>query len=86
MIKRALITGVTGQYRFYLAEILLEKSYEVHGINRGSSSFYSDRIGHIFNDKKYKDSFFLNHGGVACAGNLNRILENIEPYAINYFI
>ena len=82
MIKKALITGVTGQDGSYLAEFLLEKGYEVHGIIRRSSSFNTGRIDHIINDKKYKDSFFFHHGDVTDASNLNRILETIEPNEI----
>ena len=54
-IKKALITGITGQDGSYLAEILLEKDYEVHGIIRRSSSFNTGRINHIIHDEKYKD-------------------------------
>ena len=78
-MKKALITGVTGQDGSYLAEILLEKGYEVHGIIRRSSSFNTGRINHIINDEQYKDQFFFHHGDVTDASNLNRILETIEP-------
>ena len=54
MIKKALITGITGQDGSYLAELLLEKDYEVHGIIRRSSSFNTGRIDHIINNEKYK--------------------------------
>ena len=79
MIKKALITGVTGQDGSYLAEILLEKDYEVHGIIRRSSSFNTGRINHIINDEQYKDQFFFHHGDITDASNLNRLLETIEP-------
>jgi len=79
MIKKALITGITGQDGSYLAEILLKKGYEVHGIIRRSSSFNTGRIDHIINDEQYKDQFFFHHGDVTDASNLNRILETIEP-------
>jgi len=79
MIKKALITGVTGQDGSYLAELLLEKGYEVHGIIRRSSSFNTGRIDHIINDEKYNDRFFFHHGDVTDASNLNRILEKIHP-------
>ena len=79
MIKKALITGVTGQDGSYLAEILLEKDYEVHGIIRRSSSFNTGRIDHIINDEQYKDQFFFHHGDITDASNLNRLLETIEP-------
>lgn len=78
-MKKALITGITGQDGSYLAEILLEKGYEVHGLVRRSSSFNTGRIDHIINDEKYKDQFFFHHGDVTDASNLNRILETIEP-------
>ena len=79
MRKVALITGITGQDGSYLAEILLEKGYEVHGIIRRSSSFNTGRINHIINDKKYKNRFFFHHGDVTDASNLNRLLEKIQP-------
>jgi len=78
-MKKALITGITGQDGSYLAEILLEKGYEVHGIIRRSSSFNTGRINHIINDKQYKDQFFFHHGDVTDASNLNRILETVGP-------
>ena len=79
MHKKALITGVTGQDGSYLAELLLEKGYEIHGIIRRSSSFNTGRIDHIINDEKYKSRFFFHHGDVTDASNLNRILEKTEP-------
>jgi GDPmannose 4,6-dehydratase len=78
-MKKALITGITGQDGSYMAEILLEKGYEVHGIIRRSSSFNTGRINHIINDKKYKNRFFFHHGDVTDASNLNRLLEKIQP-------
>ena len=78
-MKKALITGITGQDGSYLAEILLAKGYEVHGIIRRSSSFNTGRIDHIINDERYKDKFFFHYGDVTDASNLNRILETIEP-------
>jgi len=78
-MKKALITGITGQDGSYLAEILLEKDYEVHGIIRRSSSFNTGRINHIIHDEKYKDQFYFHHGDVTDASNLNRILETIGP-------
>ena len=82
MRKVALITGITGQDGSYLAELLLEKDYEVHGIIRRSSSFNTGRIDHIINDEKYKDRFFFHHGDVTDASNLNRLLEKIQPNEI----
>tara|TARA_Y100000748_G_scaffold303883_1_gene310660 strand:+ start:2242 stop:3279 length:1038 start_codon:yes stop_codon:yes gene_type:complete len=81
-MKKALITGITGQDGSYLAELLLTKGYEVHGIIRRSSSFNTGRIDHIINGKKYKDQFFFHHGDVTDASNLNRILEDVEPSEI----
>jgi len=81
-MKKALITGVTGQDGSYLAEILLEKGYNVYGIIRRSSSFNTGRIDHIINDEKYKDRFFFYHGDVTDTSNLNRILEKVQPNEI----
>ena len=78
-MKKALITGITGQDGSYLAELLLEKGYEVHGIIRRSSSFNTGRIDHIINDKSLEGRFDFHHGDVTDASNLNRILEKIEP-------
>ena len=81
-MKKALITGITGQDGSYLAEILLEKGYKVHGIIRRSSSFNTGRINHIINNEKYRDLFFFHHGDVTDACNLNRLLESIQPNEI----
>ena len=81
-MKKALITGITGQDGSYLAEILLDKGYEVHGIIRRSSSFNTGRIDHIINDKKYKDQFFFHHGDITDASNINRLLDKIQPNEI----
>ena len=81
-MKKALITGVTGQDGSYLAELLLEKGYEVHGIIRRSSSFNTGRIDHIINNELYKDQFFFHHGDVTDSSNLNRLLEKIHPNEI----
>ena len=77
--KKALITGITGQDGSYLAELLLEKGYEVHGIIRRSSSFNTGRIDHLINDKSLDGRFDFHYGDVTDASNLNRILEKIEP-------
>ncbi len=61
--KTALISGITGQDGSYLAELLLEKDYKVHGIIRSSSSFNTGRINHLINDDKFKDRFFFLHVG-----------------------
>ena len=78
-MKKALITGITGQDGSYLLELLLDKGYEVHGLVRRSSSFNTGRINHIINDIKYKDRFYFHHGDLTDASNLNRLLEKINP-------
>ncbi len=78
-MKKALITGITGQDGSYLSEILLEKGYEVHGIIRRSSSFNTGRIDHLYNDRSLKDRFFLHYGDVVDTSNLNRLLESVQP-------
>ena len=79
-MKKALITGITGQDGSYLTELLLEKGYEVHGIIRRSSSFNTGRIDHIFNNPElHNHSFFLHYGDLTDSSNLNRLLEKIEP-------
>lgn len=79
-MKKALITGITGQDGSYLTEQLLEKGYEVHGIIRRSSSFNTDRIDHLINDRElYNSRLFLHHGDLTDSSNLNRVLERIGP-------
>lgn len=79
-MKKALITGITGQDGSYLTELLLEKGYEVHGIIRRSSSFNTGRIDHLYNNKEIIDkTLFLHHGDVVDTSNLNRLLEKIAP-------
>ena len=79
-MKRALITGITGQDGSYLAELLLEKGYEVHGMIRRSSSFNTGRIDHLFNDKEiFNKRLFLHYGDLTDSSNLNRLLETIHP-------
>ena len=79
-MKKALITGITGQDGSYLTEILLEKGYEVHGIIRRSSSFNTGRIDHLYNDKSILNKkMFLHYGDLVDTSNLNRLLEKIEP-------
>lgn len=79
-MKKALITGITGQDGSYLAELLLNKGYEVHGIMRKSSSFNTGRIDHLYNDPAIMDKkLFLHYGDVVDTSNLNRLLEKIEP-------
>ncbi len=79
-MKKALITGITGQDGSYLTEILLEKGYEVHGIIRKSSSFNTGRIDHLYSDPNVLDkSLFLHYGDLIDPSSLNRLLEKIEP-------
>ena len=82
MKKVALITGVTGQDGSYLADILLEKGYEVHGLIRRSSSFNTSRIDHLINDQSFSQSFFFHYGDLTDASSLNRLLEKIQPHEI----
>ena len=79
-MKRALITGITGQDGSYLTELLLKKEYEVHGIIRRSSSFNTGRIDHLYNDRTVLNKkLFLHYGDLVDTSNLNRLLEKIEP-------
>ena len=79
-MKRALITGVTGQDGSYLTELLLEKGYEVHGILRRSSSFNTARIDHLYGNAGIFDKTFITHyGDLTDSSNLNRILERVQP-------
>ena len=81
--KRALITGITGQDGSYLAELLLEKDYEVHGIIRRSSSFNTNRIEHIYQDFHNPDArLFLHYGDLTDGTTLRRILEAVKPLEI----
>ena len=76
----ALITGVTGQDGSYLAELLLEKGYEVHGIKRRASQFNTDRIDHIYTDPHEEDvRFFLHYGDLTDSTNLIRIVQETQP-------
>ncbi len=79
-MKVALITGITGQDGSYLAEQLLEKGYEVHGMIRRSSSFNTGRIDHLYNDPEILDKrLFLHYGDLTDSSNLNRMLEKVGP-------
>ena len=79
-MKKALITGVTGQDGSYLTEILIEKGYEVHGIIRRSSSFNTARIDHLYADKEILNKkMFLHYGDLVDTSNMNRLLEKIAP-------
>lgn len=80
MRKKALITGVTGQDGSYLAEFLLEKGYEVHGVKRRASMFNTHRIDHLYRDPHEKDvRFFLHHGDLSDASNITRIIQHVQP-------
>lgn len=79
-MKKALITGITGQDGSYLTEILLDKGYEVHGIIRKSSSFNTYRIDHLYNDPDIMDKqLFLHYGDLVDTSSLNRLLEKVAP-------
>jgi len=79
-VKKALITGVTGQDGSYLAELLLEKGYEVHGLKRRASSFNTQRVDHIYEDPHVDNQrFVLHYGDLADASNLTRILQEVQP-------
>src|SRR5688572_24792536 len=79
-MKRALITGITGQDGSYLTELLLAKGYEVHGIVRRSSTFNTDRIDHIYQDPHESDvRLFLHYGDLCDGTSLRRVLERASP-------
>lgn len=80
MSKVALITGITGQDGSYLAELLLEKGYDVHGIIRRHSTICTDRIDHLYNNKELRDKrFFLHHGDLTDSCNLLSLINKIKP-------
>ena len=83
MIKKnkvALITGITGQDGSYLAEFLLEKDYEVHGLKRRSSSFNTSRIDHLYQDPHESDAnFFLHYGDLIDSTNIMKLIQKIKP-------
>ena len=79
-MKKALITGVTGQDGSYLAEFLLDKGYEVHGIKRRASLFNTQRIDHIYEDPHAKmPRLKLHYGDLTDGSNLTRILQQVQP-------
>jgi GDPmannose 4,6-dehydratase len=79
-VKKALITGITGQDGAYLAELLLEKGYEVHGLKRRTSLFNTDRIDHLYQDPHVKGRrFVLHHGDMTDSSSLIRIIQQIQP-------
>ena len=81
--KKALITGITGQDGSYLAEFLLKKGYEVHGIKRRASSFNTERIDHIYQDPHTQDrQFILHYGDLTDTSNITRIIQQVQPEEI----
>ena len=80
MKKKALITGITGQDGAYLAEFLLDKGYEVHGLKRRTSLFNTDRIDHLYHDLHEKDVYFiLHHGDMTDSSSLMHIMQKVQP-------
>lgn len=79
-MKRALVTGITGQDGAYLAEYLLRKGYEVHGLKRRASSFNTARVDHLYRDRHEEDvRFFMHYGDLTDSTNLIRIIQEIQP-------
>ena len=79
-MKKALITGVTGQDGAYLTEFLLKKGYQVHGIERRASLFNTDRVDHLYRDPHEKDvPFFMHYGDLTDSTNLIRIIQEVQP-------
>ena len=79
-MKKALITGITGQDGAYLAELLLDKGYEVHGIKRRSSSFNTGRIDHLYQDPhEYNVNLLLHHGDLTDSSSLIRVIQQVQP-------
>ena len=79
MKKKALITGITGQDGSYLADFLLKKNYIVHGIKRKSSSFNTERIDHIIENKKFNKKFFLHYGDLTDSDSIFKIINQVKP-------
>ena len=79
-MKKALITGITGQDRSYLAEFLLNKNYEVHGIKKRTSLINTDRIDHLYQEPNETDrKFILHHGDLTDSTSLIRIIQEVQP-------
>ena len=79
-MKKALITGITGQDGAYLAELLLEKGYEVHGVKRRSSLINTQRIDHLYEDRHEEDvKFILHYGDLSDSTNIIRIIQEVQP-------
>ena len=82
-MKKALITGITGQDGSYLADLLLEKGYEVHGVIRRASTFNTSRIDHLYQDPHVNGvRLFLHYGDLSDSLNLTRLIDRIEPEEI----
>ncbi|MFT6206925.1 MAG: GDPmannose 4,6-dehydratase, partial [Colwellia sp.] len=80
MVKKAIITGITGQDGSYLAELLLDKGYEVHGIKRRASSFNTERIDGLYQDPHVDNrNLILHYGDLSDSSNLTRILQEVQP-------
>ena len=78
--KKAIISGITGQDGSYLAELLLEKKYEVHGIIRRTSTFNTSRVDHLYRDPHERGvNFFLHYGDMTDSSNMSRLIEKVEP-------
>ncbi len=81
--KIALITGITGQDGSYLAEFLIEKGYEVHGVKRRSSIFNSQRVDNIYQDPQINSrNFIMHYGDLSDATNLTKIINHVQPHEI----
>jgi len=79
MNKIALITGITGQDGAYLADFLLEKGYEVHGLRRRVSLFNTDRIDHLINSELFNKKFFLHYGDLTDSSSITNIIQKVRP-------
>ena len=78
-MKKALITGITGQDGSYLTELLLEKGYEVHGIIRRQSSQNTERIDHVLNNSTFAKRVFLHYGDLTDSSNAHGLIQEIQP-------
>ncbi len=79
-MKKALITGITGQDGAYLAELLLKKGYEVHGVKRRSSLFNTERVDHLYQDPHVDNQrFILHYGDLTDSTNIIRIMQQVQP-------
>lgn len=82
-MKRVLITGITAQDGYYLAELLLDKGCEVHGIIRRASTFNTERIGHLYQDsRRHGPRLFLHYGGLSDSVSLVKLLHDLQPAEI----